>query len=458
MKKLIYFFVVTILVLSSNVFAQWSFVGGVTGIAGQGESPSISVCSPTCAWVATGSSGTTPLVSRTTNGGVTWTATGTTGLAAFDLFCCWAVDSLTCYVGNGGAAGGAGGNATFYKTTNGGTSWTAVASTGGTGGFFNGIVFGRNAPNFGVAQSDPITGLGGAYYINTTTNGGANWNVLATPPPGVTSAASAQNSIFVNDASFFGFGVSVGTAAAIRFYMTTNGGANWLLRTTALANGTFTPCIAFGDNKLTGVVASSTSLPNIARTTDGGATFTNIATGVTVGGASQIKWMKNSNTVYMSGGTGASGCVMKSTNGGLNWTVQSTSGLAGITSMDILQNGNTIYGYAICADGSVLKINETITGVENPSTIVPSNYSLEQNFPNPFNPTTTINYSLPVATDVSLKVYDALGNEVMSLVNGFKNAGTHSITMNASELTSGIYFYKLQAGNFVATKKLTLIK
>ncbi|MBS1494459.1 MAG: T9SS type A sorting domain-containing protein [Bacteroidetes bacterium] len=168
--------------------------------------------------------------------------------------------------------------------------------------------------------------------------------------------------------------------------------------------------------------------------------------------------MKNSNTVYMSGGTGASGCVMKSTNGGLNWTVQSTSGLTGITSMDILQNGNTIYGYAICADGSVLKINETITGVENPSTIVPDNYSLEQNFPNPFNPTTTINYSLPVATDVSLKVYDALGNEVMSLVNGFKNAGTHSITMNASELTSGIYFYKLQAGNFVSTKKLTLIK
>lgn len=458
MKKLTYFFVVALLVLSTTAYSQWTFVGGVTGIAGSGESPSISVCSPTCAWVATGSSGTAPLVSRTTNGGVTWTPTSTTGLAAFDLFCVWAVDSLTAYVGNGGGAGGAGGNATFYKTTNGGTSWTAVASTGGSGGFFNGIVFGRNAPAFGVAQSDPPAGLGTAYYFNITTNSGTSWTVLATPPAGVSNAASAQNSIFVNDASFFGFGLSAGSAAAIRFYITTNGGANWTLRTTALANGTFAPCIAFHDNKLNGIVASSTSLPTIARTTDGGATFSNVATGVTTTGATQCKWMKNSNTVYLAGGTGASGCVIKSTNGGLNWTVQSTSGLTGITSIDFYQSGNSVWGYAICADGSVLKLSETITGVENPSSNVPANYSLEQNYPNPFNPTTTINFSLPKASDVSLKVYDALGNEVMSIVNGFKNAGTHSVVLNGSDLTSGVYFYKLQAGDFVSTKKLTLIK
>lgn len=457
MKKLIYSLVVVLLALSTSAYSQWNFVGGVTGVASS-ESPSISVVSPTCAWIATGSSTTTPLIARTTNGGATWTPTGTTGLAALDLFCIWAKDSLTAYVGNGGAAGGAGGNATFYKTTDGGATWTTVASTGGSGGFFNGIVFGRNAPSFGVAQSDPPSGLGTSYYFSVTTNNGANWNVLATPPAGVSNAASAQNSIFVNDANFWGFGLSAGSASAIRFYMTTNGGANWLLRSTALATGTFTPCIAFHDNKTTGIVASSTSLPNIARTTDGGATFTNIATGSSVTGATQCKWMQNSNTVYMAGGTGASGCVMKSTNGGLNWTVQTTSGLTGITSIDFYQTGNTIWGYAVCSDGSVLKITETITGVENPSSNVPSNYSLEQNYPNPFNPTTTINFSLPKASDVTLKVYDALGNEVMSLVSGFKNEGTHSVLLDASSLSSGIYFYKLQAGSFTATKKLTLVK
>ncbi len=458
MKKLIYFFIVTILVLSTNVYSQWTFVGGITGVP-SGESPSISVVSPTCAWIATGSTTTAPLVSRTTNGGVTWTATGTTGLAALDLFCCWAVDSLTCYVGNGGGAGGAGGNATFYKTTNGGTSWTAVLSTGGTGGFFNGIVFSKINPQFGVAQSDPPTGLGGAYYFSTTSNGGTSWTTLATPPAGLSGCASAQNSIFVVDQNFYGFGVSSGTTAApIRFYLTTNGGTSWLLRTTALVNGTFTNGIAFSDDKNTGVVISSTSLPTIARTTNAGATFTNISTGVSATAGTQMKWLRNSNTVYSAATTGASGCIIKSTNGGLNWVTQTTNSLNNLSSLDFYQFGNVVYGYAVGLDGSVVKIVETITGVENPSTNLPSQYSLEQNYPNPFNPTTNINFSLPKASDVSLKVYDALGNEVMSLVNEFKNAGTHSVIVNASNLTSGIYFYKLQAGEFVSTKKLTLIK
>jgi hypothetical protein len=85
-------------------------------------------------------------------------------------------------------------------------------------------------------------------------------------------------------------------------------------------------------------------------------------------------------------------------------------------------------------------------------------YKLEQNFPNPFNPTTTINYSIQKAGEVTLKVYDMLGKEAASLVNELKEAGYYSVNFNASILPSGIYFYTLTSGNFMATKKLILLK
>ena len=85
-------------------------------------------------------------------------------------------------------------------------------------------------------------------------------------------------------------------------------------------------------------------------------------------------------------------------------------------------------------------------------------FGLDQNYPNPFNPATVINYQLPMNSLVTLKVYDALGREVRMLVNETKKAGTYSATFNGSKLSCGIYFYTLRAGNFIATKKLTLMK
>ncbi len=85
-------------------------------------------------------------------------------------------------------------------------------------------------------------------------------------------------------------------------------------------------------------------------------------------------------------------------------------------------------------------------------------YSLYNNFPNPFNPTTTISYSISKNGLVTLKVYDILGKEVAELVNEAKEAGNYSVTFNASELPSGIYFYTLTSGNFTATKKLILLR
>jgi hypothetical protein len=88
----------------------------------------------------------------------------------------------------------------------------------------------------------------------------------------------------------------------------------------------------------------------------------------------------------------------------------------------------------------------------------PKVFALEQNYPNPFNPTTVISYQLPVAGNVSLKVYDVLGKEVMTLVNGRQEAGAYNLNFNASNLSSGVYFYRLQSGNFVSTKKMMLVK
>ena len=95
--------------------------------------------------------------------------------------------------------------------------------------------------------------------------------------------------------------------------------------------------------------------------------------------------------------------------------------------------------------------NEVIVGI-------PVKYDLSQNYPNPFNPSTKINYALPTDGQVSIKIFDMAGKEVMSLVNEVKTAGYYSVNFNASNLSSGIYFYSLSAADFTATKKMMLVK
>lgn len=101
---------------------------------------------------------------------------------------------------------------------------------------------------------------------------------------------------------------------------------------------------------------------------------------------------------------------------------------------------------------------ETNLNNENIDNSIPKQFDLSQNFPNPFNPTTTIKYTLPKNGLVTIKIYDITGREIKTLVNEIKQTGKYSIDFNGSELASGVYFYRLQSGDFVMTKRMVLIK
>ena len=101
---------------------------------------------------------------------------------------------------------------------------------------------------------------------------------------------------------------------------------------------------------------------------------------------------------------------------------------------------------------------ELVVSVNDKSNNIPAEFILEQNYPNPFNPSTTIRFQVPNSSFVNLKMYDIIGNEVATLVNERKPAGSYEVEFNAANLSSGIYFYKLQTGAFVETKKMILLK
>jgi hypothetical protein len=113
-----------------------------------------------------------------------------------------------------------------------------------------------------------------------------------------------------------------------------------------------------------------------------------------------------------------------------------------------------------------ISYNDLVTTSVDDNELSPSEFILEQNYPNPFNPSTSINYSIPVSSFVTLKIYNVLGKEITTLVNEERPAGSYELNFSAKDLTSGIYFYKLQAGDpesssgqgFAETKKMILLK
>jgi hypothetical protein len=433
---------------SSN--PEWVTAGTLSGIGNNG---SISVVSSDIVWVAGGTAGT-PVVYRTTNGGNNWDAVPVTELGNFPLSCVWGIDANTAFVGNGGNTNYNQGNASFYKTTNGGTTWTVMGSTGGSFGYINGVVFSRQNISFGVAQSAPPNGPGTPYWLSVTTDGGVTWNLSSAP--GVAGAQGSRNTLNVIDEIFYCFGLS-GTSN-VGLNRTTNSGSNWSAFTGILP-GNFTTGLAMGSNKMNGIISTLASSVIIGRTTDGGTTWSTVNIGNDMSIGIECKWVPNTNICFIASDWPASSVMMKkSTDAGLTWANMTTAGAAGISHMDFINTGSAVYGYAISYFGNVIKYTESLVGITSQNNSVPDGFSLHQNYPNPFNPSTKISFVLPQANNVKLIVYDALGREVAVLVNEFRQAGQWSAEFNASALSSGIYFYRLEAGSFTETKKMLLIK
>jgi hypothetical protein len=132
--------------------------------------------------------------------------------------------------------------------------------------------------------------------------------------------------------------------------------------------------------------------------------------------------------------------------------LNSSEGASGAGWYFISSSDTTVAIYLIRAYVSVQ------TGVKQVVEVLPARFNLQQNYPNPFNPTTTINYQLPTNSHVTLKVFDVLGREVATLVNAQQTPGNHSVAFSARNLPSGVYFYRITAGNFSEVKKLVLEK
>jgi photosystem II stability/assembly factor-like uncharacterized protein len=328
----------------------------------------------------------------------------------------------------------------LFKTTNAGDNWTPVLQTGQNAGSFNNLIFSRNNPLAGAVLADNIF---------VTTNGGINWVEKSTGGSGV---SSAQNSLMFVDQNFFGFGLTNGSS---RVRTTTDGGNSWAMQTTGLI-GNYTSGYTFRDDKQIGLASTSTSMPNLARTTNSGTTWTsvNIDTGLT--GITLIKWVPGTDVVYI---VGQNGAIKRSVNNGLNWVTLSTAGVTGINHFSFVKLNSIIYGYAVSSNGNVMKLADSVlilTGIIKSE--VPAEYKLLQNYPNPFNPATNIDFALPVSSVVTIKVFDILGREIRTLVNETKSAGNYSFKFDASELSSGLYFYRIQTDKFSDAKCMLLVK
>jgi len=121
------------------------------------------------------------------------------------------------------------------------------------------------------------------------------------------------------------------------------------------------------------------------------------------------------------------------------------------------KNGKPFGLFAALNDGTVVPFGLT-TGIQSTSGGAPRQYELTQNYPNPFNPSTEISFSIPAAGQTTLKVYNSIGQEVATLVNGQLQAGSYRATLNATNLASGVYLYRLQAGTFSSVRKMVLLK
>jgi hypothetical protein len=186
--------------------------------------------------------------------------------------------------------------------------------------------------------------------------------------------------------------------------------------------------------------------------TDAGTSWTAVDAGLT---NSSVMSFYVSGTNLFCGTLG--GGVFLSTNNGASWTAVN-SGMTNANVNSLAVSGTNLFAGTQGTGVFRRPLSEMITSVGPWPSELPGEFQLMQNYPNPFNPTTVVRFQLPVASMVRLAVYDILGREVAVLVNERMDAGVHEIKFDGSNLASSVYLYRIQAGDFVQTRKLLLLK
>lgn len=320
----------------------------------------------------------------------------------------------------------------YYKSTDEGASWDSLKTYPSIAGFssiYGGII--------SVTRYNENNNLFGNDFVGLikSTDFGTTWSEI--------SYGSLSKGIYSLGENQDG-SVLVGSDSGYVYYLPANS-TSWktipisttkdIIHTVSfLSNGWF----------IAGTI-NSTVGDGLFVSTDKGATWSSHS----LQGNAVLSFLPLQNgTVYA--GTFANG-VYKSNDNGLTWT-QLTPGFPayGLT-MD--KNG-VLYaaGYS-----GVYSSKQSVTAVDHTENI-PKHFTLSQNYPNPFNPSTEIQFSIPQRNTVTLKIYDLLGREVKTLVNTELSAGTYSFQWNAENLASGMYFYRITAGNYTSTKKMILLK
>lgn len=250
-------------------------------------------------------------------------------------------------------------------------------------------------------------------------------------------------------------------AYAVRF---TPGADAKLKRTEFLINGGTNGIKGNGMLKVTVHNHASGSLGGIPGTQIGSAIsipFSNLTKGVfnTVDlNPLDITIPKNVNFYVVFAVVGTAGDTIQFViDGGVNQTTRSSSLFDagfGLQWYNFQETNNFGRGYNLV----IRTVVDLLTSAVEEETLLPDNYALMQNYPNPFNPATVINYRLPIANWVTLKIYDVLGREIAALVNEYKEAGSYKATWDATNIPSGVYFYKLTGGSYTSVKKMLLMR
>ena len=331
----------------------------------------------------------------------------------------------------------AGTDSGVFVSINSGTNWTAVN---------NGLTS-TKISCLAAIGTNLFAGTTGFIFnesgVFLSTDNGTSWNAVTVGLTDhiISSLAVIGTSIFAATTGFGGSGV----------YLSTNNGTSWNPANSGL-NGNIVTALAVSGTNLFAVTSQFPST-QVFISTDNGASWSLANTGLPDG--FEKCFAVSGTNVFV--GAYSSG-VYLTTNNGANW-IEANEGFGTSRTIRTL----AVLGEDLFAgfySGSVKRrpLSQMLTLVEQISDLQPTQFSLDQNYPNPFNPTTTFRFSLPREEYVTLKLYDAFGQEVKTLISEELQKGQYEKEWDASSVASGVYYFSMQAGNYNQTKKLILMK